>query len=127
MSAADATRPKAKAKAPRARHTFMLHDPSDYSPLGKYVSTDYRYAALKVASRGHERILLRRTNTREIREYVGKITPLETPKQITRGDPPRTISYSKKPSVTFVKKYVYGAALPADEAEPAPAGADVAA
>ena len=127
MSAADATQPKAKAKAPRARHTFMLHDPSDYSPLGKYVSTDYRYAALKVASRGHERILLRRTNTREIREYVGKITPLETPKQITRGDPPRTISYSKKPSVTFVKKYVYGAALPADEAEPAPAGTDVAA
>ena len=126
MSAAD-TQPKAKAKAPRARNTFMLHDPSDYSPLGKYVSTDYRYAALKVASRGHERILLRRTNTREIREYVGKITPLETPKQITRGDPPRTISYSKKPSVTFVKKYVYGAALPADEAEPAPAGTDVAA
>lgn len=125
MSAPDAPAPA--PKAPRARHTFMLHDPSDYSPLGKYVSTDYRYAALKVASRGHERILLRRTNTREIREYAGKITPLETPKQITRGDPPRTISYSKKPSVTFVKKYVYGAALPADEAEPAGAGADVAA
>jgi hypothetical protein len=127
MSAADTHATQPKAKIPRARHTFMLHDPSDYSPLGKYVSTDYRYAALKVASRGHERILLRRTNTREIREYVGKITPLDTPKQITRGDPPRTISYSKKPSVTFVKKYVYGQALPADEFEPASSGPDVAA
>ncbi len=105
----------AATRAPRARHTFMLHDPTDYSPLGKYVSTDYRYAALKVASRGHTQILLRKTNSREIREYAGKITPLETPKLITRGDPPRTIQYNKKPSVHFLRKFIYQQAIPADE------------
>lgn len=111
VAAADAPR------APRPRHTFMLHDPTDFSPLGKYVSTDYRYAALKVASRGHTQILLRKTNSREIREYAGKITPLDTPKLITRGNPPRTIQYNKKPSVHFLRKFIFQQAIPADEQE----------
>lgn len=101
------------AKKPKS--TFMLHDPKDLSSLGKYQSTDFRYAALKVASRGHKQILLRKTNTKEIREFQGDVVTLDTPKEIHRGD--RVIKYSKKPVVKYVKKWVYqGAPLDDDEA-----------
>ena len=101
------TAPAAAAppKKQGAKFTFMLHDPVDMSSLGKYVSTDYRYAALKVASRGHTRILLRKTNTKEIREFAGEVVPLEVPKEIHRGD--RVIRYYKKPTVKFLKRWVY--------------------
>jgi hypothetical protein len=62
----------------------MLHNTDDMTSLGKYVSTDYRYAALKVASRGHRRILLRCTNSKEIREFTGEVVPLDKPKIIHR-------------------------------------------
>ena len=103
-------------KAPKARKekcTFMLHDPNDLSSLGKYQSTDFRYAALKVASRGHKSILLRKTNTKEVREFEGDVVPLDTPKQISRGD--RVISYNKKPTVKFVRRFVFDGTLPSDE------------
>jgi hypothetical protein len=106
----------AKASAPRPKSTFMLHDPDNFSPLGKFVSTDYRYAALKCASRGHEQILLRKTNTKEIRKFEGKVVTLDSPKEITRGTPPRTIVYSKKPTVKFIGKSVY-AGPPVDDEE----------
>lgn len=105
--------PKAKA-APKPKCTFMLHDPKDLSSLGKYQSTDFRYAALKVASRGHKNILLRKTNTKEIREFKGDVVALDTPKEIHRGD--RVIKYSKKPVVKFVKKWVYAGPLDDDTA-----------
>lgn len=112
---ADPATAPAPVKAPvrKPKVTFMLHDPSDMSSLGKYVSTDYRYAALKVASRGHKRILLRKTNTKEVREFTGDVVPLDTPKEIHRGD--RVISYNKKPVVRFVRKFVFSGSLPADE------------
>lgn len=108
----------APTRAKKPKITFMLHDPNDMSSLGKYVSTDYRYAALKVASRGHKRILLRKTNSKEVREFVGDVVPLETPKQIHRGD--RVISYNKKPTVRYVRKFVFNGTLPADETLDAP-------
>lgn len=92
-------------KVSKPKSTFMLHDPTNMSSLGKYQSTDFRYAALKVASRGHKTILLRKTNTKEIREFVGDVVTLDNPKEIHRGD--RVIKYSKKPVVKFVKKWVY--------------------
>lgn len=101
------------ATARKPKRTFMLHDPKDLSSLGKYQSTDFRYAALKVASRGHKKILLRETNTKEIREFQGDIVPLAAPKEIKRGD--RTITYSKKPVVKFAKKWVYNGPLGDDE------------
>lgn len=91
--------------AAKNKSTFMLHDPKDLSSLGKYQSTDFRYAALKVASRGHKQILLRKTNTKEIREFTGDVVTLDQPKEIHRGN--RVIKYSKKPVVKFIKKWVY--------------------
>ncbi len=120
----DATAPSA-AVAPVARNrkpkiTFMLHDPKDMSSLGKYVSTDYRYAALKVASRGHKHILLRKTNSKEVREFTGDVVTLDTPKEISRGD--RVIRYCKKPVVEYKRKFVYTGSLP-DEEDEAPSTA----
>lgn len=103
--AAAASPTKAVAAAKRPKSTFMLHDPKDLASLGKYQSTDFRYAALKVASRGYKNILLRKTNTKEIREFKGDIVTLDKPKEIHRGD--RVIKYSKKPVVKFVKKWIY--------------------
>lgn len=73
----------------------------------RYQATDPRYAALKAASKGVEEILLRQTSTRMMFEYRGKVVTLDTPKEITRGDPPRTITYNKRPSVQFVRKFPF--------------------
>ncbi len=107
------TDPTPAAAAKKAKSTFMLHDASDMSSLGKYVSTDYRYAALKVASRGHKQILLRKTNTKEVREFAGDVVTLDTPKEILRGD--RTIKYFKKPTVKFVRKFTYNGPITDDD------------
>lgn len=99
----------------RAKITFMLHDPKDMSSLGKYVSTDYRYAALKAASKGKTTILLRKTNSKEVREFQGEVEVLDQPKVINRGT--EQIKYWKKPKVKFVRKFVYDGTLPADDTE----------
>jgi len=113
---ANSTPAESNAKAgPKPKSTFMLHDPNDLSSLGKYQSTDFRYAALKVASRGHKKILLRKTNTKEIREFAGDVVSLDQPKEINRGD--RVIKYTKKPVVKFVKKWVYQGPLEDDTTE----------
>jgi GTPase len=110
--------PPVRAKKPKS--TFMLHDPVDFHPLGKFISTDYRYAALKTASRGVTKILLRKTNTKTIREFEGRIITLDTPKEIVRGN--RTIVYAKKPAVKFVKSFLYaGPAVDGPEEEEATA------
>jgi hypothetical protein len=106
----------AGAKAPKAakpKSTFMLHDPQTMASLGKYQSTDFRYAALKVASRGYQNILLRKTNTKEIREFTGAVVNLENPKEIQRGN--RVIRYTKKPEVKFVRKWMYKGPIDDDD------------
>jgi hypothetical protein len=92
-------------KGPKQKHTFMLHSPETFASLGKYISTDARYSALKAASRGVKDILLRKTNSKIIYKYKGDVVTLDTPQIVKRGD--REIKYSKKPTVKFVQKFVY--------------------
>lgn len=96
---------ESKRRNVKSKVTFMLHDPEDMSSMGKYQSTDYRYAALKAASKGWEKILLRKTNSKEVREFSGTNLPLDTPKEINRGD--RVITYTKKPAVKFLRKFTF--------------------
>lgn len=98
----------------KKKSTFMLHDPDTMTCKGKFVAMDFRYAALKCASRGNTTIYLRKTNTREIRVFEGAIVELEQPKEIRRGD--RVITYRTKPVVKFLRKFVFENA-PVDEPE----------
>lgn len=107
------------ATTKRARSTFMLHKPDTMECLSKFQSSDYRYGALKAASRGHTVIWLRKTNSKEIRVYSGEICQLDEPAQIKRGD--RTITYSKKPVVKFVRKFVWTGEINEDEEPDLPA------
>jgi hypothetical protein len=104
----------AKRKQIRQKSSFMLHDPRDMSSLGKFQSTDYRNAALKVASRAHQArykslweteevatIKLRKTKTKEVRVFEGKTVVLDNPKVIKRGD--QEVLYHKKPVVKELK------------------------
>lgn len=111
---ADASEPK-QPRQTKPKFTFMLHDADDMSSCGKYSSSDYRYAALKAASKGSTRILLRKTNSKEVREFTGSIVTLDTPKEINRGN--RVIKYSKKPCVRFVRKFTFAGDIDSDEAE----------
>jgi hypothetical protein len=83
----------------------MLHEVDTYACIGKLQGSDFRYAALKAASKGHKRIWIRRTNTKEMREYAGHIIELDTPKEVKRGD--RVIKYTRRPGVKFVKKWIF--------------------
>jgi hypothetical protein len=102
----------------KQKFTFMLHDCKTMEAIGKLVSVDYRYGALKACSRinklpesckGEEenscRIWLRRTNTKIIREYIGKVVTLETPQVVVRQN--REIVYTKRPQVKYVKQWVW--------------------
>lgn len=107
---AEHIKPERKQKP---KKTFMLHDPETFANLGKFVSTDFRYAALKAASRGHTKILLRVTDTKLVYEFQGAVIELSSPQVVKRGE--RTITYSKKPGVKFVKKYVYSGEVVEDD------------
>jgi len=93
-----------KPRGRKPRHTYMLHDPKTFENLGKYRSTDFRYSALKVASRGCKDIVLRRTNTKVCYQYEGSVVNLDKPQTVMRGE--REITYSKKPTVKFIRKFV---------------------
>lgn len=97
----------------RPKKTFMLHVPGDMSAAGRFVAPGYREAALKAASRGHTDILLRKSGTREIRQFQGFIETLSAPKVVKRGD--REVLFSKKPNVKFVKKYQFDGKVQDDE------------
>jgi hypothetical protein len=113
----------------KQKFTFMLHDCKTMEAIGKLVSVDYRYGALKACSRinklpesckGEEestcRIWLRRTNTKIIREYIGKVVTLDTPQVVVRQN--REIVYTKRPSVKFVKSWVWeDTPVPSEEEE----------
>lgn len=102
----NATSTKTRApRTPKTKSTYMLHDPKTFTSLGKYVSTDARYSALKAASRGIEDILLRKTNSKIIYKYKGSVVTLDQPQIVKRGE--REIAYTKKPVVKFIEKYVY--------------------
>jgi len=92
----------------KPKRTFMLHSAVDMTALGRFVSTDWRYAALKAASRGHKKILLRQTGTREVREFNGDRVEIP-PKEISRGG--RTIVYTHRPQVKYIRKFVYSGAI----------------
>lgn len=112
---------------PKVKHTYMLHDPISLEPIAKMSSVDPRYCALKVASRmaklpesckgdeeGTVKIWLRKTNTKVLREYVGTTITLENPQKIVRAG--REIVYTRRPSVKFVKTWVWGQGVPEEEA-----------
>ena len=103
-------------RTPKPKSTFMLHDPVDMTCKGKFVASDFRYAALKAASKKVTDIHLRKTNSKEIRVFSGSIVLLDEPKEIRRGD--RVITYLNKPTVKFSRKYVFDGTPPADEEEP---------
>ena len=92
----------------KPRRTFRLHSPADMTALGRFISTEWRYAALKAASRGHTKILLRQTGTREVRQFEGAKVEID-PKEITRGG--RTITYTHRPQVKYTGKYTYSGAI----------------
>jgi len=90
-------------------HTFMLHHPSDMSFDGTYTAPTPRAAALKAASKGVRRILLRKTNTKEIHEYSGVKQALAEPKTVERAG--RTVTFAHKPVVKLVRVWVWDSPL----------------
>jgi hypothetical protein len=107
-SQANTNNKNTKNNEKKQKRTFMLHSAADMTALGRFISTDWRYAALKAASRGHTLILLRQTGTREVREFEGARIEI-TPKEISRGG--RTITYTHRPQVKFNRKFVYAGAI----------------
>ena len=106
-------------KSPRPKSTFMLHAPPPPgggngigAGIGKFVSTDYRYAALKCASRKHTVIHLRKTNSKLVYEFQGGIQALETPHTVKRGD--QEFVCKNRPFVKFIRTYVANT-IPEDE------------
>lgn len=107
--------PETKTRKTREKHTFIVHDPETMAVLARLSSVDYRYAALKCASKkeklpetaknddGTVKIWLRKAGTKNFREYKGDVVPLDNPQEVNRSG--RVVVYTKKPVVTFVKAW----------------------
>ena len=123
-----------KPKQSRPKSSFMLHDPNDMSSLGKFVSTDYKNAANKVASRARQpryaplwvngtgdgavtTILLRKTKTKDVRVFEGSTVDLKEPKVIKRGT--REVKYNRRSVVRELKdrRFTFDGKEPADSTE----------
>lgn len=112
---------KKKKPETKAKNTFMLHCPSSGKSLAKLCASSDRYAALKCASRidklpdnlkledGSLRILLRKTNTKVVREFRGRVVTLDVPQEVFRSG--RKIVYTKKPVCKYVKKMLWDEAI----------------
>ena len=106
------------APEPRPKFTYMLHSPSDMSQVAKFVSPNYRSAALKAANRGHTTILLRRTNTSDVREFEGARKQLDTPTIVTRKDKSgneKEVAYRFSTRVSYKGKRPFAGGAPTDE------------
>lgn len=113
----------------KEKKTFTSHCPDSFKVINRVQASEFRYAALKCVTNqnkllkkeqlptgcllpdGRFRILLRQTNTRLIREYVGQVCELENPQVVQRQG--REIKYTKKPKVSFVRSFIYDSAIPA--------------
>jgi hypothetical protein len=107
----------------KPKKTYTSHCPDSFRVINRVQASEFRYAALKCVTNqnklkmkeqlpegctlpdGRFRILLRQTNTRLIREYVGEICTLDEPQVVQRQG--REIRYTKKPKVSFVRSYIY--------------------
>jgi len=125
-----------KPKNPKNKKTYTSHDPESFRVLNRVQASEFRYAALKCVTNqnklkakgqlpsgctlpdGRFRILLRQTNTRLIREYIGEICVLDEPQVVQRQG--REIRYTQKPKVSFLRSYIYSGSsdLHSEEDEP---------
>jgi hypothetical protein len=95
----------AKAAPGGEKLTFMLHDPSDMSDIGRFRGNDVWHAALKAASKKHERILLRRTRTKIVHEFAGRRERLAAPKSVIKNGEPVTFEF--QPRVEHVRSWEF--------------------
>lgn len=131
MSTDTTTTPQPRSK--KEKKTFTSHCPESFRVINRVQASEFRYAALKCVTNqnkllkkeqlpsgclmpdGRFRILLRQTNTRLIREYVGEICELENPQVVQRQG--REIKYTKKPKVSFVRSFIFDGSTPMAEEE----------
>ena len=95
------TLPARKARVPRPKFTFMLHDVDTLVPAHRFTAPGFREAANKAASKGHARILLRKCGTSEVRAFSGSCTVVDPPVVVPRRGAEHPIVYHKKPSVRY--------------------------
>jgi len=119
----DAATNNTTKRTPKPKKTYTSHDPDSFRVINRVQASEFRYAALKCVTNqnklknkdqlpegctlpdGKFRILLRQTNTRLIREYIGEICTLDEPQVVQRHG--REIRYTKKPKVSFLRSYIY--------------------
>ena len=74
-------------KKPGKKQTYMLHTPDEsLKPIGRFVSTSIRGAALKAVTRGHSDIWLRRTGQKKIIKFKGEKKLLDQPRVVMKGE-----------------------------------------
>jgi hypothetical protein len=83
------------------KHNYVLVDAKTKRDTAHvFTGTSAHAAAMKAASRGRRKILLRRTGGDVVQEYKGSVRKLKTPKVVTRNGV--EIVYTKETSVRRV-------------------------
>lgn len=88
-----------------SKRKFVLLDSHNKDTSSAFAGTSPSAAAKKAAIRGHKKILLRETGTKDVHHYKGKIVKLKIPKVVTHCAGKREVVYSKQAVVTKVAKF----------------------
>jgi hypothetical protein len=83
------------------KHNYVLVDSKTKRDTAHmFTGSSAHAAAMKAASRGHKKILLRRTGGDVVHEYKGSVRKLKTPKVVSRNGV--DVVYTKETSVRRV-------------------------
>jgi len=120
MSAENTTAPTAPTAeiARKKKFSFILHDPTTFKPVGRFVSTTPSLAAKEAASRGFTVAHLRKAGTKIVYVYDCKKVALDEPKVIKRGE--QTVTFKTVSTAKLQKKYTYNGDTTKDETTDVP-------
>jgi hypothetical protein len=85
------------------KRNFILLDAKHKDTASVFSGAAPAVAAKKAASRGHKKILLRETGSKDVHEFKGKVAKLMEPKVVTIAG--KEVKYTKEASVVKVRKF----------------------
>ena len=84
-------------------HFVLLDAQTLHDTTSVFVGRTPGAAAKKAATRGLKRILLRKTGTHKVHEYVGNVEYFRTPRQVVAGG--RVLTFTKQATAHKVRSF----------------------
>lgn len=85
------------------KNSYMIYDPKSKCVLAMLTGVSHYRVALKMASRGHKKVWVRKTGSTLVREYEGSKKKLTKPRVVMRKG--EQIKFMFEPSTRLVQSF----------------------